>query len=196
MKTPTTLTTAALALSVSVAAAQDDPVPEQFKKAYDAYKEKQYSTTIDELRAIIETLEKRTEKTVATKVLPDELGVWTGAPATNDDTSFVGGGSSVTRVYFNGKDTITVRVVKDSPLADQYVKMLSNKDLLKISGAETESIGGETAVVEGKDGESPKLRMAIDGRILVELKGSERIKVKELISCARKLDLRLLKKLK
>ena len=74
--------------------------------------------------------------------------------------------------------------------------MLSNKELIKITGAEIESIGSETAVVGGEDGKSPKLRMAVDDRILVELKGSERIKVKELVSCARKLDLRTLKKLK
>ena len=52
-------------------------------------------------------------------------------------------------------------------------------------------------MLEGGEGEKPgKLVMAVQGRILVELVGSELVSRSDLVAAARKLDLPLLRKLK
>ena len=197
-----TLLTASLAIaatlgSITAAEPTTDPVPGLFRDAFETYKAKEYGPSLEKLREIIAILEKRTEEVLGERVLPSVIGSWKAPPAESDDTAFLGGGSSVTRTYFDGDDKITAKIVKDSPVMGQFAQLLANQDLLSISGMETQSIGGETAVLEGgKDGKPVKLRMAVDERILVEITGSEKVKANDVVAIARKIDLKLLKSLK
>jgi len=71
------------------------------------------------------------------------------------------------------------------------IELLGNKDLLALGNRETHRISGETAVMEGER----KLQIVLDQRIYVELVANEGADRKDLVSLARKLDLRALAKL-
>ncbi len=194
------LATFALASLITVSTAAEpktDPVPGLFREAFDIYGSKEYGPSMEKLREIIAILEKRTGKVLGERVMPSVIGAWKSPPAQSDDTAVLGGGASVTRTYYKGDERITARIVKDSPFMGQFVQLLANKDLISLSGMETQSIGGETAVLEGgKDDKPAKLRMAVDDRILVEITGSEKVKTTDIVAIARKIDLQLLKSLK
>ena len=143
MKIAISLAAGLIALPSSAGAAPDqDPVPDQFRSAYESYRAEEYGATIEQLREIITTLEERTEKVLGEKVLPDTLGPWRGAPAKNEDLSFLGGGASVSRIYLKGRDSITAKIVKDSPFVDQFLDLIANDELLAWRGKKSAPSAG------------------------------------------------------
>jgi hypothetical protein len=69
--------------------------------------------------------------------------------------------------------------------------LLGNEELLKLGNRKTMRISGQTAVMEGEH----KLQIVLDGRIYVELLGNDKAGERELVSFARKLDLRAISKM-
>ncbi|MEZ5301113.1 MAG: hypothetical protein R3F11_10735 [Verrucomicrobiales bacterium] len=188
--------TLALILTVLAAAAANptraDEVTDALREAYKLYENKDLSGATEKVREVLEKLEAKSAKLVG-EVLPPKLGDWQGANASKENTAFIGGGVSVANTYRKGNAEVTVKIIRDSPLMDGIAKLLSNKDVLKFSGLKTESIGGETAVIQG-EGADATLRLAVEG-ILVEVKGGRGADDSDLVAVARKLDLNLLKKL-
>jgi hypothetical protein len=107
--------------------------------------------------------------------------------------AIVGGGTSISRAYVStGNRTLTVKVVKDSPLVKQLIRLLSNEDLIRASKRKTHRISGETAIMDGEQ----KLQLVLDQRIFVELTAGETVGETELVAAARELDLRALAAMK
>ncbi len=105
----------------------------------------------------------------------------------------------VERTYRFGDKSATVKVARNSPMLDHLAKMLANDELLELGDLETHRMSGETAVVEGRDGDGAseqRLRMAVDGRVLVEVAGGTGVRGSELVALARKLDVRRLRAMK
>ena len=193
MKRFTTLAPLIFSLSLSLAVAEPtkkDPIEKGFKDAFEEYKKENYSTTTSKLREMIKLLEEKNVQRVS-EVLPEKIDAWHGTDLKREDLAALGGGISVKRVYNEKSKSITVKLVKDSPLVDKYIDVLSNRDLLQASGKKVYNISGEAALVE----EPLKVLIAIDKEIFVEIKGDNDCATKDLIALARKLDMRKMKKM-
>ena len=103
----------------------------------------------------------------------------------------MGGGVAIARSYRKDAKEITVKMVKDSPLGDEFVKILNNDDLIAASGKRVHTIYGEKAIVENER----KLIMVVNEDIYLELRGDNDTRTSDLVQFARKLNLRLLKDL-
>lgn len=193
MKTFSAPTLLVFVLGFSLAVAEPtkkDPIEQAFNEAYAEYKKENYSSTSDKLRELIKLLEAKNAERVG-EVLPDKIDDWHGTDLKREDLAALGGGVSVKRVYNDKSKSITVKLVKDSPLVDKWIELLSNRDLLQASGKKVHNISGEAAIVD----KPLKVLMTIDKEILVEVTGDNDCSTKDLIALIRKLDLRAMKKM-
>jgi hypothetical protein len=170
---------------------REDPIEKGLKDAYRAYQAGDHGKVTETLQTLLKLMEEKNAKKVE-EVLPEDLNGWKGNDLERDDLSAVGGGISLRRTYQQDNKSVTVKVIKDSPLVDQWLKVLANEDLVRASGKKTFNISGETAILE----EDLKVLISIGGEILVELKGDNDCRDADLISLARKLDLKILKRMK
>jgi hypothetical protein len=179
------------ALAAAPGPGKEDPIEKGLRDAYRAYQAGDHGQVTDTLQALLKLMEEKNAKKVE-EVLPEELNGWKGAQLEREDLSVLGGGISLKRTYQQDEKSVTVKVIKDSPLVDQWLKVLANEDLVRASGKKTFNISGETAILE----EDLKVLISIGGEILVELKGDNDCRDADLISLARKLDLKILKNMK
>jgi hypothetical protein len=163
---------------------------EGMRQAMADYKKGDNEAVTAKLRELLKIMEEKNAEMMG-DLLPLAFDDWKGESIKNDDLSGFGGGTSLSRNYVNGERQIMVKVIKDSPLVKQFLPLIANEELLKLSNRNTHRVSGETAVMEGDN----KLQLAVDGRILVELIGKG-VEEKDLVAMARKLDLNALKKMK
>lgn len=174
--------------------ARADEVTDGLKEAHAAYTEKELSTATEKVREVLKLLEAKNAELMKKSVLPDTIDKWTGETLQTDNLDFVGGGVSLKRVYKQEKSAVNVHVVKDSPMVNALVKLLANDELIEISGARTERVGGQTAIVAEKP--SLKLSIVLAERVLVELTpANKETDDRDLIALARKLDYKTLEKM-
>lgn len=181
-----------LALAVLLPlSARCDPFEDGMRETFTAYKKGDNEAVTTKLRELLKIMEEKGGAQVG-GLLPDKIEGWTAESVKQDDLGAVGGGVSISRLYFAGKRQVTAKVIKDSPLVKQLIPLLSNQDLIRLSNRKTYRIGSETAIMDGER----KLQMVVDGRILVELTGNQDAEERDLVAVARKLDLAKLAKLK
>lgn len=164
---------------------------EGMRQAVADYKKGDSEAVTAKLRELLKIMEEKNAEKMG-DLLPAAFDEWKGESVKKDDLGGFGGGVSLSRTYLNGERQITVKVIKDSPLVKQFLPLIANEELLKLSNRKTHRVSGETAVMEGEN----KLQLVVDGRILVELVGNEGTGEKELVAMARRLDLNALKKMK
>lgn len=189
MKTLKTSTLLTLLFLNNFVNAAEDPVEKGLRAAFKSNTAKEYSQTITTLREVIKLLEEKNAKLVA-DILPEKIDFWQGGEFKREDMSALGGGLAVTRTYTIEKKSIQVKVVKDSPLADKWLKILGNKNLLALSGKETKTISGQTGIIDGN-----KISIILDDNVLLEVTGSGEATPREVMALARDLDMIALKKL-
>lgn len=168
-----------------------DDIEKGLLLAYNEYQKENYSSVIAKLRDVIKLVEAKNVERVG-EILPEKIEKWIGTDLKREDLSAIGGGVSVIRNYNQESKSISVKLVKDSPLVNHWIKILSNRDLLQATGKKTYPIAGETALVD----EPLKVLVAIDEKILLEIKGDNDCETKDLVDFARKLDFASLKKMK
>lgn len=168
-----------------------DSVEQGLREAYDLYKKKNYGQVSDKLRELLKLLEKKNEKR-AEVVLPEKVGKWRGGDLVRESLEVLGGGLSVKRHYQYKRKNISVKLVKDSPLADKIMKLLTNDALVTLSKRKTHTISGTRAVMENER----KLQMVIGDEILLEVVGDKDTTEQDVVSFTRKLDISLMKKMK
>ena len=164
---------------------------EGMRQAMADYKKGDHEAVTAKLRELLKMMEEKNAEKMG-GLLPAAFDDWKGESLKNDDLSAFGGGVSLSRTYLKGERPITVKVIKDSPLVKQFLPLIANEELLKLSNRKTHRISGETAVMEG----DRKLQLVVDQRILVELIGNDGVEEKDLVAMARRLDLNALKKMK
>ena len=175
----------------SLADEKKDDIEKGLLLAYNEYQKESYSSVIEKLREVIKLVEAKNVELVG-EILPEKIENWIGTDLKREDLAAIGGGVSVKRDYNLESKSISVKLVKDSPLINHWIKVLSNRDLLQATGKKTYTIAGETALVD----EPLKVLVAIDEKILLEIKGDNDCETKDLVDFARKLDFAALKKMK
>ena len=168
-----------------------DPIEKGLLEAYQLYQKKNYGQTSDKLRQLLTLLEAKNEKRAGV-VLPAKVKSWQGGDLTRESLEALGGGLSVKRHYSFKKKHISVKLVKDSPLADKIMKLISNDALVQLSQRKTHTISGVRAVMDGEH----KLQMVINDEILLEVTGNSETTSQEIVTFTRSLDIDLMKKMK
>ena len=168
----------------------EDEIEMGLRNVFTVYKKGDKKEALERMRALVKLMEANSADAVA-ELLPEEVGDWKGETMKKEDLTIAGGGVSISRVYVDGEKNVTVKVIKDAPVIKPIIAMLGNKELLALSGRKTSRISGELAVMEGER----KLQMVLDERIFVELEGNAASDERDLVSLARKLDLRAISKL-
>lgn len=180
-----------LLLGLTTGSATADEVGNLFKDAWKKYQDNDYGEVTGKLRDLIKLLEDKTAKRAGI-AMPERIADWSGGDLKRESLAFMGGGVAVQRAYRKESKEITVKLVKDSPVGDEMMKFLDNDDLIDASGKRVYTIFGERAILDSER----KLMMVIDGEIYLELVGDNDTKTSDLVAFARKLDLRLMKKMK
>lgn len=170
--------------------AKTDAMSTGLRDAYNLHQKGDNEALTAKLRELIKLAEEAGAKKLASR-LPDAIGEWKGEEIKPEDLTLLGGGTSLSRTYKSGEKKISVKVVKDSPLAKQIAPLLKNEEFLAISGRKTERISGRTAVYEG----DRKLQMIIGDDLYLEVAGNEPCDAKDVAGLARKLDIRSLERL-
>lgn len=181
----------AMILCLSAGSVAADEAGNLFKDAWKKYQDHDYGEVTGKLRDLIKLLEDKTARR-AGMAIPERVADWSGGDLKRESLAFMGGGVSVQRAYRKGAKEITVKLLKDSPVGDEIMKVLANDQLLSASGKRVHRIFGEKAIVENER----KLMMVIGGEIYLEIVGDNDTKTADLVSFTRKLDLRLMKKMK
>lgn len=175
----------------AIAAPERDAVESGLRDAYKLYQEQKFGEVSAKLREILKLLEEK-EAAVVGEILPAMIDDWEGGELKREDLALLGGGFSLSREYYWGVKTVTVKLMKDSPILKGLLPLLQNEQLIELSGRKTHAILGETAVMEG----DRKLQLVIDEKILVEVAGNEHAKESDVLGLARKLDVMRLKEMK
>ena len=175
----------------SAAPVKKDPVEQGLREAYELYKKRNYGQVSDKLRELLKLLEENNGKR-AEVVLPEKVKDWHGGDLVRENLEALGGGLSVKRHYHKKRKNISVKLVKDSPLADKIMKLLTNDALVQLSKRKTHTISGIRAVME-----NPRtLQMVIADEILLEVVGDKDTSEQDVVGFTRKLDINLMKKMK
>lgn len=168
-----------------------DPVADGLREAFRLHQKGDAEALAAKLRELTKMVEDKGAAKVAV-LLPDKLGDWKAGELRREDLAALGGGISLARKYESGEKSVSVKVVKDSPLAKQFIPLLLNEDLMRASGRKSHRISGETGYMEGER----KLQMVLAGTVYLELAGNGTTSENDLVEVARGLDLRALGKLK
>jgi len=169
---------------------EEDEVEVGLRQVYSTYKSGDNQEVLNQLRALVKLVESKAADAVG-ELLPEKVGDWKGESMNREDLTIAGGGISMSRTYVSEEKKITVKVIKDAPVLKSMIDFIGNKDLLALSNRKTHRISGETAVMEGER----KLQVVLDERIYVELVGNDKADEGDLVTLARRLDLRALAKL-
>ena len=169
---------------------EEDEVEVGLRQVYSTHKSGDNQEVLNQLRALVKPVESKAADAVG-ELLPEEVGDWKGESMNREDLTIAGGGISMSRTYVSEEKQITVKVIKDAPVLKPMIDLIGNKDLLALSNRKTHRISGETAVMEGER----KLQVVLDERIYVELVGNDKADEGDLVTLARRLDLRALAKL-
>jgi hypothetical protein len=180
----------ALPVAAKDGKAKKDPIEQGLREAFSAYQKEDLEAVTAKLQEVLKAIDERKAAKVGA-VLPDELGDWKAGELEREDLAAIGGGISVKRTYKLEEKSITAKLVKDSPLVDKWLKILSNRDALKFTGKKVHTIDGEAALVDSER----KILIGIESEVLLELVGDNDCEAKDILAFARKLDLKTMKAL-
>jgi hypothetical protein len=165
---------AALALGLSLAVAlpgaalRADEITEAMDEARRAYDSGDAVTARGALEEALQLLGQRAAAGLAA-ALPAALPGWTAEEAESSAQAahVFGAGTQASRSYRNAQDqSVTVRVVADSPMVAQIAVVLANPTLAGAMGKLVRV--GPLRAVQESDGD---IQMVVDNRILVTIEG-------------------------
>ena len=110
--------------------------------------------------------------------LPAPFDGWTvsDGEAASMSMLVLGGGITLDRTYSNDTGDVRVEILADSQLVEQMSQMYADAQMIAAMGMKTETIGGETAIV---DPDGSKYTFMIDKRTLVTVSGSAPAEVRK-----------------
>jgi len=161
-----------LSASVSPLAKADD-VLDELDRARHAYERQDFTAAADAADTATKLI--RQAQAEAWKVmLPDPMPGWTGDEAQSNSIAplFFGGGTSTSRVYRKGADTVEISIITSSPLILQGLAPFLSNGL--ISGGEAKLViidGRKVTYVKGDN----SFNMMVADKALVRVKGSSAV---------------------
>lgn len=172
----------AAVLLASAAMAQDRPPPAE--DPLPLIQEAEAAWQAGEISHARRALEQATRSAAAKHVaalrgfLPAAFEGWTMSDSEAADASLLvlGGGITLDRTYSNDTGDVRIEILADSDLVEQMSQMYGDAQTMAAIGMTTETIGGETAIIEPGGG---KYLFLIDKRTMVSVDGSAPVDVRK-----------------
>jgi hypothetical protein len=147
-----------------------DDVTDQINEALKAYAKKDFTTATTALEAA-SNLIRQMRAEAWTAVLPDALPGWTASDPENSTLgqAMFGGGTSVSRKYGRGDDTVDISLITDSPML-QGLGALLGAGLLTGTDNKLVIIDGRKVTYTKSDN---SYQTMVAGKVLVKVEGSK-----------------------
>lgn len=149
-----------------------DEVSDAIAEGSDAYKRGELGTAASQWEYAAQLVRQaKAEKVI--KLLPAALMGWDGSQDADSSSSaaILGGGINVSKAYSKGEEEIRIEVTMDSALLQSTLAMISNPQLIAMSGQKVKKIKGHTAAIESEEGNT-KLQIVVGNNILIVVEGS------------------------
>ena len=120
-----------LTFSVGIAA---DEIQDQINLGLEAYQSQDYKLAIEELNYAIAQLQEKVNAQNA-DLLPEPLEGWTASEVENASAAMamMGGGTTMSRSYRKGSETIEITLMSGSPMVMGMLQMVNNPMMLSSS---------------------------------------------------------------
>jgi hypothetical protein len=161
-----------LAGAPSIAAA--DEVEDAIQEGLAAYKSDDYSGAASALDYAAQLIRQKKGGELES-VFPEALSGWTAEDASSEGTAaaMFGGGVTAARDYRRNDDSISIRLVTDSPLLQGVMMMLANPSFALADGGKLERIKGQKGIVKyDADNRSGDINLVVDNRVLITVEGN------------------------
>jgi len=157
-----------LALTVPPSAGADE-ITDALEATREAYESGSIAEALQEL-SIAQALLQAQKTAGIISFLPEAPEGWTREVDTDmaAGLAMMGGGTGAEASYTNGRDSVDLTVIADSPMIATFAGMMNNPALLMASGGKLEKIGAQRFSL--MDGEYVTL---VGNRILVQARGSD-----------------------
>lgn len=198
-----TLSVACVAAAAHVAAPAlaNDTVKEQIELALELYQQGEYGAAITELEFAIGDIRKAMAGRVA-ETFPDAPAGWTAEDVSGETNraammGALGGGSNLKRTYTqnDGDGKMEASLLIDNPMIQGMGAMLSNPALIAAQpNTERIRVGRDAGMVkwDAQRGRA-EATLLLDGRILVQVKGSNIDDSKPVVDLLKSWDLKALR---
>lgn len=186
-------TTLALCLALAPWASQAGDIEEAIAAGQAAYQQGKLSQAASQL-AYAATLIQQQQGEQLSKLFPPPLAGWTADEPEHDNASMslLGGGVHSERLYYKGDDiSLTLRILKDSPLMQALAGMLASPQMAAMAGYKLKKINGANAMLQTQDDMNLTL---VQGSVMVQIEcdGCEEA---DLVAYAGKMDLTAMEQL-
>ncbi len=178
------------AISSLHADAVQEKIERGLRKAFKENEKDQRDDLKETLKEMLAVLEKENVKSID-DYFPDKIDTWEGEKLQKEQE---GKSLKVSRIYEDDEKEVELRLSRDTPMLDIYLRLMKNEDLIRLSGAKTHKVDGFTGIEEEKGGKL-FLRFLLNDETLFELEGSKGTEMRDLIRIARRLDLKAITKL-
>lgn len=165
-----------LSSGLLIPAAQADEISDALAKAAEAYQNGDIGATMAALQEAETALQQRRAETLKT-FLPAAMEGWT---LQDNDTmamagEMLGGGYGVSRLYTKADgNSVSLDVIADSPMLAMVMGMFANPQMMQMSGMKTETIAGQTAMVDEMGG----YQLMVANRFMITVGGSAALEEK------------------
>lgn len=158
----------------SAAGARADEVEDAIQEGLAAYKSEDYSGAASSLDYAAQLIRQKKGGELES-VFPEPLEGWSADEASSEGTAaaMFGGGVTAERDYRRDDDSVSIRLVTDSPLLQGVMMMLSNPSFALADGGKLERINGQKGIVKyDADDRSGDINLVVDNRVLVTVEGN------------------------
>jgi hypothetical protein len=180
---PAVLSAALLALCLPLAAQkratpkQELTFPDLLKAATTAFEGKDFGAAVSALQEALRMAQQK-QRDAIVAALPKPDG-WKVEDEGNDavDNPFLGGlaalGSTITRRYTKGEQSLSIEVIANSPVAQMVSMMLTNPALLAAQEGEVVEYGAHKALLKKDGDDAYELQILMHGKHLVTARSTK-----------------------
>lgn len=167
-------------ISLGVSNLYADEISDQIGSGLKAYEEKDYKLALEELKFAEAQLQELVNTENAT-LLPEPLEGWDAKEVKTQSMGMLGGGSTMTREYSKGKQSMKIEITANSPLLNMVSMMMKNPMMMAsqpdMKPYRYKRTKGVTELKNGK----LTAKLILAGQILVnlELKDRDKERLKE-----------------
>lgn len=150
-----------------------DDIKDSIKEALQYYENGEYKDAVESLNYASQLIQQKKGKELES-FLPEPLSGWTAQEVRSQagGAAMFGGGVTAERKYNKGSNSITIKIITDSPLMQSMMMMFSNPMLATSDGGKLERIGRQKAIVKfNPSSKQGDIKIVVANRFLVLIEG-------------------------
>ena len=154
-------------------AASSDEVTDIINEAMTQYNEGKYAESAGNLDYAAQMIRQKRGGNLQ-KYLPEALNGWKAEEATSDSmaTAMFGGGLTAERRYTRNQDSVTVKIITDSPMLQSMLMIFQNPMLATADGGKISRVKDQKAIVKYRPSDKTgEVTIVVANRFLIQIHG-------------------------